>query len=569
VVGEVAEQAESAEAALLRILPEIIAGLRFERSMRWNSAVTFSRPIRWLLALHGRHVVPVAYAGLTAGRTTRSLRTSEHTAFDVQDGRDYLQRMQSEGILVDPVARQAVIRKQVTALAEQAQGEVGVEAALTLEVTHLVEAPTAFLGTFDPQLLALPAEVLESVMKKHQRYFAVKREGSLLPVFVAVRNGGQGHLDAVREGNEHVLRARFADARYFVEQDLSTPLESYLPGLSHLTFQTRLGSMLDKTRRVEVLTDLLAGPLGLSPEERATAQRAAHLCKADLATRMVVEMTSLQGVLGRDYALRSGESPEVAEAILEHHLPRSADDRMPSTPAGLAVGVADRLDTLVGLFAVGLQPSGAKDPFALRRAAIGLIQVLAAHGKRLDLREAVREAAGGLPVEVPESVLQQVLEFIQARHAVLLTANHRHDVVEAVLAAQGWDPAGTEAAVPVLESAAARPEWPATLQAYARCVRLARSQPRQERLDPARLVEPAEHELHQALLQAEGRPRRAGSVDDFLSALHPLVPAITRFFEDVLVMAEDQGLQANRLALLQRIAGLAAGVADLSRLEGF
>jgi glycyl-tRNA synthetase len=568
-VADVAETGQPAEAALLQRLPEIVGGLRFERSMRWNSDAAFSRPIRWLVALHGAHVVPFTHAGLTAGRTTRGLRFSTTPEFEVKDVQDYSRRMQAEGILLDPKARRAAIRAQVDALAAKAGGEVGEAAALMLEVTHLVEAPTAFLGSFDPAMLELPAEVLESVMNKHQRYFAVKHDGRLLPVFIGVRNGGAGHLDIVRDGNEHVLRARFADAKYFVQQDLRSPLESYLPALARLTFQTRLGSMLDKAHRVERLTEQLAGPLGLTAEERATALRAARLCKADLATQMVVEMTSLQGILGREYARRSGEPEAVAEAILEHHLPRSADDRLPATPAGMAVGIADRLDTLVGLFAVGLQPSGAKDPYALRRAAIGLIQILTAKGRRVDLRLLARQAASGMPVEVPEEVLSQVLDFIEARHAVLLSAAHRHDVIESVLAAQGWDPAGAEAALPALEAAAALPDWPPTLQAYARCVRITRSQVQRGTVDPARLVEPAEKALYEAVQRAEAADRRAGSVEDFLQAFRPLVPPITRFFEDVLVMADDPALQANRLVLLQRIAALAEGVADLSRLEGF
>jgi glycyl-tRNA synthetase len=374
----------------------------------------------------------------------------------------------------------------------------------------------------------------------------------------------------VAQGNEHVLRARFADAEYFIRRDLERPLETYRADLETLTFQAKLGSMLDKTERVTAVVRDLNDRLAAEPEERSHALRAAELCKADLATKMVVEMTSLQGDMGREYALRAGEATEVAEAIREHYLPRYAGDHLPASKPGTIVGLADRLDTLMGLFAIGMQPTGARDPFALRRAAIGLIQILVAHDVDLDLRQALLATAKTLPVKVTDEALEACLRFIATRHqTLLLSEGHAHDAVEAVLAAQSHTPARAQRAVRDLEARRAAADWALVLQAFARCARISRSEKTVFDVDPALFQEQAEIELGQAVTQAETHPRTRGSVADFFGAFEPLVPAITRFFEDVLVMAEDPKLRQNRLGLVQRIVALSADVVDLSHLEGF
>jgi glycyl-tRNA synthetase len=571
VVAEVRKPGLSADEVLTQALPALIAGLRFDKTMHWNaSGVAFSRPIRWLLALHGEHVVPFDYAGLTSGRITHLLRFSEGEVCEVANPQVYFQAMEGQGIVLDVETRKAVIQDQITRLAQEVEGEIEEDPSLLGEVTNLVEFPTAMRGTFDETFLDLPKQVLISVMKHHQRYFPVQRNGALLPYFIAVRNGGTQHLDVVIRGNAQVIQARFADAAYFIHRDLETPLEDFLPQLASLTFQTDLGSMLDKTGRVEKLTDILSEILELPPDARRVAARAAHLCKADLTTKMVVEMTSLQGEMGRIYARRAGEPEDVAEAIFEHYLPRYAGDRLPETLPGLTVGLADRLDTLMGLFAAGLQPSGARDPFALRRAAIGLVQILTSHAIRFDLRIGLKDAAAGLPIAVAEDDLANCLAFIVARQqAWMLAEGHRHDAVEAVLAAQGHDPAGSAQAVPALEEWIGRTDWDEILQAYARCVRITRGVQAIGPFSSKHLREEAERQLHQALETAEKTPRGQGSVPDLFNTFMPLIPPITQFFDDVLVMDEDLDLRMNRLALLQRIVELAEGVADLSKLEGF
>jgi len=573
VVAHVREVGRPTVEVLAEALPDLVADLRFERSMRWNaSGVAFSRPIRWFVALHGANVIPFEYAGLKSGRVTRGLRFYEPQTIVLSHPRDYPAFLEPQGVVLDPQVRKARIAEQVRALIAEVGGDPQhLDEAVLDEVTHLVEAPTALCGAFDPDYLRLPEEVLVSVMKKHQRYFPVyDREGRLLPYFIAVRNGDTRGLDIVTDGNEQVIRARFADASFFIQEDLKHPLEFYIPKLSTLTFQTKLGSMLDKTRRIEALVERLIPLVGLSAEDAAMARRAAHLCKADLVTHMVVEMTSLQGIMGRYYALHSGEPEGVAQAIFEAYLPRFAGDRYPETPAGLLLGMADRLDTLSGLFAVGLAPTGTKDPFALRRAALGLVQNLMHWNLDFDLRHGLEAAAQGLPVPMSQEALNECLEFIIGRlQSELLEQGYRYDVVAAVLAVQGHNPAGAARAVRELSEWVARPDWNSILPAYARCVRITRDQPERYPLEAERLVEPAEKHLLSALLQAEVTQRRPGSVQDFFKVFLPMIPVINRFFDEVLVMAEDPALRKNRLALLQRIVALADGVADFSKLEGF
>ena len=570
-VAEVRQAGRPAGDVLVEALPRLVAGLKFDMSMRWNaSGAAFSRPIRWLVALHGERVLPFAYAGLTAGSQTRLMRFAEPELVAVASAADYLARLERAGIVLDPAQRKAAVRGQVDTLAARAGGSIPVDDGLLDEVTNLVEQPTALLGAFDPAYLELPSEVLVAVMRKHQRYFPVERDGRLLPHFIAVRNGGGQHLETVVQGNEHVLRARFSDAAYFVKRDRRQRLEAYVPRLSTLTFQEKLGSVLDKVGRIERLSAWLAGELRLDAGAAAAAARAAHLCKADLATGMVVEMTSLQGAVGRQYARADGEPEAVAEAIFEHYLPRNAADRSAASLPGLVVGLADRLDSLMGLFAAGLQPTGARDPFALRRTAIGLVQNLIERGLRFDLRRGLHQAAEGLPIAVSAATEAECLSFIASRQSGLLLADgHRYDVVEAILAAQAHDPAGAAMAVEQLERAARATDWDTTLQAYARCVRITRSQAAASAFNEKLPLEGAEQSLLAALNGAEARPRRAGSAEDFLAAFMPMVPAVTKFFEDVLVMADDPAVRANRLGMLQRIAALADGVADLSKLEGF
>ncbi len=571
VFAEVRQPGSPVDEVLKERLPDLIADLHFENPMRWNqTGVAFSRPIRWLLSLHGNHVVPFDFAGLHADRITHLLRFVEPESVKVDSPSDYLLTHKEQGILLDFEARKSAIEKQITELAKEIGGEVLDDSTLLSEVTNLAEKPTAFRGSFDKAYLELPCQVLISVMKEHQRCFPIERKGKVLPYFITLRNGGREHLDIVTNGNKHVIEARFADAAYFIERDLQQSLESYLPRLATMVFQTELGSMLDKVKRIERLTTILAKDMGLSSEETQTALRAAHLSKADLATQMVVEMTSLQGEMGREYAQRQGEPVEVAEAIFEHRLPRFAGDRLPESRPGWIVGLADRLDTLMGLFAAGIQPTGARDPYAMRRTAIGLVQILISHGIRFDLRVALKQASEGLPISSQIAEQEACLDFIITRQQTyMLNEGYPYDVVEAVLAEQGHDPAGAESAVKELKVWKGRKNWLEILQAYARCARITRDLETIYELHPTDFVEEETRALYAALEQVENSSLAPGSVDDVLVAFEPMIPIINTFFDEVLVMTEDDKLRENRLALLQRIVALADGVADMSKLEGF
>jgi glycyl-tRNA synthetase len=569
------EAGRPAGEVLAEALPALISGLPYARGMRWNaSGQSFSRPVRWILALHGRAVVPLAFAELVAGRESRGLRPHSRP-LPVAMAEDYRKLMRSHGILIDPIARRAEVARQVAAEAERAGGHVLEDADLLAEVSGLVEQPRAILGDFEPVYLELPDPVLITVMKKHQRYFPVlDGAGKLLPHFVTVANRTSVDPERVRYGNAAVIRARFADAAYFWKQDRKRKLAEYTPELSGLAFQNDLGSMLDKVGRLEALVPKLAARIGLSAEESAHAARAAALAKSDLVTSMVVDFSSLQGVMGAAYARLSGEPEPVAEAIREHYLPKGAGDSLPASGPGTALALADRLDSLVGLFAAGLAPKGANDPYALRRTALGITSILAEGAIRLDLRQAIDDAAEGLPIDCPPAVRAEVLDFLARRLEVQLRdAGHAADAVAAVLDRLSQDPAAVVTAVRALETAVAGPGWEDTLTAYARCARIVRSAGETEGgvvsvVDPARFAEPAEAALLSAIEQSEAGLDR----DDMaavLSALAALTPAINTFFDAVLVMAEDPAVKTNRLALVGRVAGLPGAVADLGRMEGF
>ena len=575
VVALVRATGQPLAVVLAELAPRILAALEFKKSMRWRpgrTAPAFSRPVRWLAAMIDAQALPFEWGGLQAGSTSRALRSDAAPGGEVIEigaADSYSQSMRAHGIILEHEARARTIMEQAQQLAAKVDGTIAADAGLLAEVANLVECPTAFLGSFEEAYLELPQEVLVSVMKKHQRYFPVWRAGRLLPFFVGVRNGDATNLTQVVEGNEHVIRARFADASYFVRDDLRHDLAGFRSRLARLTFHEQLGSMLDKSARVETIVERLA-PLLQLVSELPVALRAAHLCKADLASRMVVEMTALQGVMGRAYALRAGEPPAVAQAIEQHYWPQAAGDPLPESAAAAAVALADRLDTLCGLFALGLVPTGSADPFGLRRAALGVVQILLGRTQALDLRSALTVCAACQPLAVGAAAQQDALAFIAGRlRGVLLEAGHRHDVVEAVLAAKAHDPYAAQQAAAQLSAWLVRAEWAPLLEAFARCARMTRELDGTTPVLPAALQHAAEQDLWRGLQAAEAACAQHSSVDGLLRALQPLAPLVVKFFEDVLVMDEDAAVRSNRLGLLQRVAALGSGIADLSKLEGF
>jgi len=565
------------------VLPELcvalLDGLRWNKAMRWNeSGASYPRPLRWIVALYGEQVVPFTWANVPSGRDSRKPRFRELDAnsfgtFPVQSSDAYFEAVAAQGVLLSRDERREQIADLVQESAASVGGQTPADEALLDEVTDLVEAPQAVLGAFDQVYLDLPAPVLIGVMKKHQRYFPVLNPaGEMMPHFVTIANSdGLAHPEVVRRGNEGVIRARYADAAFFYRQDTAKPLEAFTPDLATLTFHERLGSMLDKVGRLQQLAPQIGEMLHASVEESTTIARAAALSKSDLVTSMVVEMTSLQGIMGEIYARQSGEPPAVAAAIREHYLPRAAGDVNPETAPGLALSLADKLDSLVGLFAVGAIPTGSADPFGLRRAALGVVHNLLATETDFDLSAALLRAAALQPVEVTDAARAETQDFVVRRlQGVLLDAGYAHDVVEAVLAARGHNPYAAQRACAALGILVDQPWWEEAFTAYARCARITRGVDEPLALNPAAYSEPVEQHLHDAY---EGAANQMNATDEpahvLGDVLHTLQAPINAFFESVLVNAEDEMVRKARLALVQRIAALPAAVADLSQLQGF
>jgi glycyl-tRNA synthetase len=551
---------------LATLLPEIVSGLRAERNMRWNApGISYTRPIRWSLALLGPHVVPFSVAGLESGRVTRVHRTAARPVVEIATAEGYVEALRAHKIEADATRRRERI---VAAARELAAGVGGVmdvdsESAVIDEVTNLVEDPVAVLGSFDAKYLELPAAVLTTVMKKHQRYLPVRdRDGVLLPSFVTMANG-ECDRDVVRAGNEAVLRARYEDASFFYSHDLRTDLSDLRQSLAKLTFEERLGSMADRAGRIAAIAASLAERAGLTGDEAAALARAGELAKFDLASQMVIELSSLAGVMAREYAGRAGENDAVAEALYEMELPRSAGDALPETVPGALLAVADRLDLLAGLFGIGAVPSGSSDPYGLRRAALGLTAILCAHPRlAITVRAGLIVAARYQPVEVGDAVLADAEQFVVRRFGqALLDAGHPVNVVRAVLPHAGT-PAYAEQAAGDLEKLLGDERFERLTTALQRVLRIVPADT-PAAYDPELFDDEAERGLHLTFTQVwEALADRPASLPEFIAQALPLAEPINTYFEEVLVMAEDPAVRANRLGLLASIRDLVAGVVD-------
>ena len=564
---------------LKEALPGMVSSINFPKTMRWNSESTFSRPLRWLLAMHGEHHVPFTALNVPSGSTTRLLRNSATPVVEVKDSAHHASALAADTIEIDFEARREMIWSTAGELAAGVGGVVpassGEPGGLIDEVVNLIESPTPILGNFDAAFLSLPKEVLVMVMRKHQRYFPVENAetGDLLPHFVTVANGAVDP-DAVRHGNECVLKARYDDAQFFYEADTSKSLADFKPKLEGITFQTELGTMLEKTERVEKLAPTLARALGFSDADAKVAAEAAALARADLATQLVQEFTSLAGVMGKHYATREGLPAPLCDAIFEAALPRSSGDLLPTSNAGVAVAVADRLDTLVGLFAVVGAPKATADPFGLRRAAYGAVQALVSSNVRCDLRAALKEAAALQPVTCGDDVVTECLEYVTRRlEQFLVDDGCGAEVVRAALAERGGDPALAATTARALETFVGGDELKAAIAVLARPTRLVRGKELPEDLEVKResFAEEEETALWDAYEKAAAKigDKSTASVEDLLSAAALLVEPSEAFFDKVFVMAEEPELRRNRLALVNAVASLPNGVVDLVEMPGF
>lgn len=563
---------------LSSVLNKIIHGLSWPRSQRWGvQSEYFTRPVRWIVALFGNEVIDFTFAGLVAGRTTYGHRFLAPGPFEVADADSLVDVVRSASVIPSEVEREQVIREGVA----KAEAETGFTAVLhpktLVEVINLAEYPTVLVGTFDEEFLKVPEEIIVDAMLVHQRYFPLyDKDGKLTNRFIVVSNGDPACAETIVDGNERVVRARLYDAKFFYDEDLKQPLESYVDHLGEVVFQEKLGTMLDKTNRIQRLADHLAEDAGLAGQDLSDVERAARLCKADLVTSAVVEFTSVQGVMGSYYAAASGETAQVAQAIEQHYRPRFAGDEAPDTVVGKIVAIADKLDTVCGLFAVGQGPTGSSDPFALRRSAIGIVAMLSGKDAvEVSLVAAIDAALASYAQQGIEfdtdAVRRDVIEFFITRTKVMMRdAGSSIDAIDAVLSAGIQEPVELINRVSALE--AARSEQPEVFEdlatAYARANNLCDSKLGTEVNEG--LLSEVEQALVRAVGQAESNVASALENNNYAAALSELAALrkpIDLFFENTMVMDEDQTLRENRLRLLNSFVVVFANVADFALLS--
>ncbi|HEX3015651.1 MAG TPA: glycine--tRNA ligase subunit beta [Desulfobacteria bacterium] len=555
---------------------KIVNGLTFPKPMRWgDSEFRFARPIRWLVALFGSEVVDWGFAGLKAGNLTYGHRALCDGPVSLNKPMEYREKLRQAYVIVDQEERHKVIKEQIRAAAWAEGGQAEENADLLDEVTYLVEYPTALVGSFEEKYLALPKEVVITPMREHQRYFPVyNAKGDLLNKFVTVRNGTAEYLDIVRAGNEKVLRARLADANFYYQEDLKIPLPDLVDRLQKIVFHEKLGTVLDKVERVRQLAAFIAEKLKLSAAETADLDRAVYLAKADLVTLMVSDFPELQGVMGAEYAKKSGEKEAVAQAIFEHYLPRFAGDCLPASPIGRAAAIADKLDTIVGSFAIGIQPTGSQDPYALRRQALGICHIILDARYDLSLAALVEKAyqgfTGKVAVEVGiERVQTQLADFFAQRfNYILADQGYRYDLIEAVLAKSADNPVDAAERAKALALFREREDFVAYAQAFTRANNLAKKAVVFEPSDTL-CQEPAEHALLGALRLVYQEIGEALNNKDYATALESaakLVKPIEDFFDNLMVMVEDEKVRNNRLAMLWQSAALMSAAGDIGKL---
>ncbi len=583
VAASVEEKGRPALALLPEILTSAVHGIGFKKSMRWGDVEqNFARPVHWLVALLGEEVLPLVFGDVRSGRQTHGHRFLAPEPIVLRAPADYEKTMENAHVIPDFARRKAMLEDRLRAVAQKARAQLISDPDLLDQVTNLVEEPYPLLGSFDERHLDLPREVLVQEMKSHQRYFSLTdASGRLVARFVAVSNTAVQDEKASIVGYERVLKARLADGRFFFDEDRKVPLADRVERLRRVVWQGKLGSYADKVERIRALALSLAEMTGRAESNlRQTIERAATLSKADLVTGMVGEFPELQGTMGREYALASGESPEVALAILEHYLPRGATDSLPTQDAGALIGIADRLDSLCGIFAIGKIPTGAADPFALRRACLGVIHIVLGRGYRFALSSAVATALQLLAPKLADLKAKpsearagdQVLEFFRGRLKALWAEQHRADVVEAVLSAGFDDLVAAQKRLQALAHLVGQAEFAALAMTFKRVANIVEKQGKGEvgSVDPDKLVEVEERALHRSLSAASAAVDRRRAADDYAGALYEiqgLKSAVDAFFDKVMVMAEDKALRANRISLLRQVRALFGQVADFSKLH--
>ena len=555
------------------MLPQLITGLNFPKSMHWgNLDAKFVRPVRWLVALLDEEVIPVEFATVKSGNVTRGHRFLGADEITIKNAASYVDTLKENFVMVDQDARRELISKQLHDMAASKNASIVWDDDLLEEINYLVEWPTALCGGFEESYLALPDAAIITPMKDHQRYFPlVDQDGKLLPMFLTVRNGSDHSIEVVQAGNERVLRARLDDAKFFFNEDRKKPLIDRQDGLTKIVFQEGLGNLADKTERLLTLGRVFSEECELHEDARVVLERATELAKTDLTTGMVTEFTELQGVMGKEYALLDGESPEVAEAIFEQYLPRFAGDVLPQTEAGKVLSIIDKIDNIVATFSRGLIPTGSQDPYALRRQTIGILNILLGSEWNISLRPIIVESMNllNVPADKQDELLGQVEEFITLRlKNIFLDREVPHHVIDLLLSNNELSVADAEGLVKAL-LANRIDENVELVQAFTRMYNLVKDVT-YTGVDESLLKEDAERALYEMATKASEASIDAWDKNDYdavVAVPATLVPAINKFFEDVMVMDKDEAIKANRLQLVRLAYSVMAIIGDISALK--
>lgn len=587
------------------LLMDILTSLSFPKTMRWaDYEFRFVRPIRWMVALFGDQIIPVEICGVKSGKFSmghrfmqQSLKAAAESqgllsaalskvgnkvysalagvkgAVEIPSAGDYKKVMYDNFVMVDQDERRALILQQIKDLAAQNGGEAEINEDLLEEVNYLVEWPTALCGKFEEKFLSLPKECIITPMREHQRYFPVLDEdGNLLNKFITVRNGGSEHLDIVTHGNERVLRARLSDAEFFFNEDRAIKLEDRLEKLKTVSFQEGLGNMYDKSERLVKMAEMLRFAIN-TPVDEEELRRCALLCKTDLVTGMVIEFTELQGVMGREYALLDGEKPEVATGIFEHYLPRFAGDALPATTIGRIVGIGDKLDNICATFSRGLAPTGSQDPYALRRQALGVINILLDANYHISLAKIIAGTLYLLDIKPEETgkLVPQIMEFFKQRlRNLLMDQGIRYDVIDAVFADKRNDDmvdlaVRCKALAAYVEAGNAEP----LVQVSVRVSNLCKKIEKEVAISGALFKDESENKLHEVVAAVSKEIIPEIVLYDYAAVLkagEKVIEPVNAFFDNVMVMDEDENVKNNRLAMLEEVRGIVNAVGDLSLL---
>ena len=577
VFAATTEHGQPTEKLLGDILAEIVLDLNFPKTMRWaDKDLAFIRPIRWLLALYGEQNIELEIAGVKSDSQTRGHRFLGKDKIEIPEASDYFKLMEEQSVIVDHKQRKEMILKQIEAIEAEKEVEIKTESGLLSEVIHLIEYPTALCGEFEAEFLELPDDVLITSMREHQRYFPVyNNEGELKNLFVTVRNGDKKGLANVREGNEKVLRARLADAKFFYQADQESDLEAKVEELKDIIFHEGLGSIYDKVVRMQNLVADLGPKLNIKAQELNYAKRTAYLSKADLVTEMVNEFAKLQGVMGREYALLAGENGTVAQGIFEHYLPRYSGDQLPTTNAGRLVSIIDKIDNIVACFNLGLIPTGSQDPYALRRQAQGIIDILLAAEIKLPIKQLLELVTkqyknDDLLKRDKAKLIAEIIDFFELRLEKLLESKEiRYDVISAVLATEITEVNDLLNRAQQFMKFRKQEGFSELITAFERVSNLAKKKPTRAELDSEQFVETVERKLYDEYLVVKKEVEKLlnqASYQQALAKISTLKTVIDEFFNQIMVMVDDEKIRNNRLALLDKIASLAQKIADLTKI---